>query len=166
MTYSDLIQVILMGLLVVITGIYAWRTHVISKATKAQADASVRMAEEMRNARSPSIMIQWGTADNNSKKITANIKNNGFGPALNLECYLTHKELTFKQKNETNTTFEVGQTYQLSLPYEDFVLEKLNGLAINCDYGSSFGEKFRSILRCESDTKRMEIVKLNNGGKK
>ena len=51
MTGSDLIQVILMGLLVVVTGIYAWRTHVISKATKAQADASVKTADEMREQR-------------------------------------------------------------------------------------------------------------------
>ena len=48
---SDLIQVILMGLLVVITGIYAWRTFAISNATKKQADASVKMAEEMREQR-------------------------------------------------------------------------------------------------------------------
>ena len=37
MTVSDLIQIILMGLLVVVTGIYAWRTFAISKATEKQA---------------------------------------------------------------------------------------------------------------------------------
>jgi len=51
MTCSDLIQIILMGLLVVVTGIYAWRTHVISKATREQADASVKMAEEIEKQR-------------------------------------------------------------------------------------------------------------------
>jgi hypothetical protein len=51
MTVSDLIQIILMGLLVVITGIYAWRTFSISNGTKKQADASVKMAEEMREQR-------------------------------------------------------------------------------------------------------------------
>ena len=47
MTASDVIQIVLMGLLVVVTGIYAWRTFAISNATKKQADASVKMAEEM-----------------------------------------------------------------------------------------------------------------------
>ncbi len=51
MTCSDIIQVILMGLLVVVTGVYAWRTFAISKATKKQANASVKMAGEMRDAR-------------------------------------------------------------------------------------------------------------------
>ncbi len=51
MTASEWVQIALMTLLVVVTGIYAWRTHVISKATKEQADASVEMAEEMREQR-------------------------------------------------------------------------------------------------------------------
>ena len=40
-----------MGLLVIITGIYVWRTHVISKALRGQAGASVKMAEEMKEQR-------------------------------------------------------------------------------------------------------------------
>lgn len=51
MTITDWIQAISMVVLVVVTLIYAWRTHVISKATKEQADASVEMAEEMREQR-------------------------------------------------------------------------------------------------------------------
>jgi hypothetical protein len=57
MTLPDLssVQIGLTIALVVITGVYAWRTFAISKAakeqaeaTKNQADASVKMAEEMR----------------------------------------------------------------------------------------------------------------------
>jgi len=51
MTISDLIQIILMGLLVIVTGIYAWRTFAISNATRKQADASVKMAEETKEQR-------------------------------------------------------------------------------------------------------------------
>lgn len=51
MTTGEWIQVILMGLLVVITGIYAWRTQVISKVTRKQAEASVTMAKETREQR-------------------------------------------------------------------------------------------------------------------
>ena len=47
MTTGELIQVILMALLVVVTSIYAWRTFAISNATRKQADASVKMADEM-----------------------------------------------------------------------------------------------------------------------
>jgi len=47
MTAGELIQVILMGLLVLVTGIYAWRTFCISKATEKQAEASGEMADEM-----------------------------------------------------------------------------------------------------------------------
>jgi len=51
MITGELIQVILMGLLVVVTGIYAWRTHVISNATMKQADASMKMADETAQKR-------------------------------------------------------------------------------------------------------------------
>ncbi len=51
MTTTDWIQAIAMVVLVVITGIYVWRTHVISKASEKQAEASVKMAEEMRDSR-------------------------------------------------------------------------------------------------------------------
>jgi len=166
MTTSELVQIILMGLLVVITGIYAWRTFAISNASKKQANASVKMAEEMRNARSPSITIQWGGADRNNRKISANLENEGFGSALNLKCYLTHKEFDFNHKSSVYTTFKVGQKYPLSLPSENFDFNAWNGLAINCDYETALGEKFHSILRCESGEKRsLEIIKLNSGSK-
>ena len=164
MTDSDLIQIILMGLLVVVTGIYAWRTFAISNATKKQADASVKMAEEMRNARSPSITIQWGSADPNSREISAILANEGFGPALNLKCYLTNKDFDFVYKYDGHTTLKVGEKYSLSLPSESFDFEAWNGLTINCDYESALGERFRSILRCESKENRvLEIGRLNRG---
>ena len=51
MTISDLIQIILINLLVIVTGVYASRTHVMSKAAREQADTSVKMAEEMKKQR-------------------------------------------------------------------------------------------------------------------
>ncbi len=126
-----------------------------------QARASVKMAEEMRNSRSPSITIRWGSADPNKKRISAYLKNEGFGPAFNLEWYLTGKALKFNRNPILYTTFEVGQEYTLTLPSENFDFKAWNGLAINCDYGSAFGGKFRSILRCDSEKERsFEIVKL------
>jgi len=51
MTTTDWIQAISMVILVIVTGIYVWRTHVISKAAKEQADTSAKMAEEMKAQR-------------------------------------------------------------------------------------------------------------------
>jgi hypothetical protein len=100
MTASDVIQIVLMGLLVIVTGIYAWRTHVMSSAAKKQAEASMKMAEEMREQRiiaSRPVIIQkavplqfidedTGTSDN------FQIYNAGNGPAIELEILLLDKD--------------------------------------------------------------------------
>ena len=112
MTVTDWIQAISMVVLVIITGIYAWRTHVISKATneqakatKQQADASVKMAEEMRDTRydtvRPVIDFQWqdsnivvnsvammeGTKGKVPIELSCKLRNVGFGPAIELYSY-------------------------------------------------------------------------------
>lgn len=69
MTITDWIQAISMVVLVGVTAIYAWRTHVISKDTEKQAVASMKMAEEMREQRHkdslplliPTIPAIWDT---------------------------------------------------------------------------------------------------------
>jgi hypothetical protein len=162
---AQAIEITITFVLVLITTIYVKRTSDIAKATKEQADASVRMAKEMRNARAPAITIKWGGADTNRGKISAHLENEGFGPALNPECYLTHKEFAFNYKlSSWCTTFKVGEKYPFSLPSEDFDFKAWKGLAINCDYRSIDGEKFRSILRCESEKdRRLERIKLNSG---
>jgi len=161
---SNLIQIGLTAALVGVTIVYVCRTHVISKAAEKQAKASVKMAEEMRNARSPYITMQWMCADPNNKTISAQLENEGFGPALNLKCYLTHKELDFTYKFGGYTTFKVEQKYSLSLPSENFDFKAWNGLAINCDYESTLGEKLRSTLKFKSEENRsLEITKLNSG---
>ena len=58
MTNSEIIQIILTGALVIITGIYVWRTFAISKAAEKQAEASVKMAEEMREQRRPIVVSE------------------------------------------------------------------------------------------------------------
>jgi hypothetical protein len=51
MTTTELVTIILTAVLVIITGIYAWRTFAISNAAKKQADATVKMAHEMAEKR-------------------------------------------------------------------------------------------------------------------
>jgi hypothetical protein len=116
MTASDVIQIVLMGLLVIVTGIYAWRTHVMSSAAKKQAEASVKMAEEMREQRIiasrpviisravyegvtyrgfvPDIKIGWtgiirGTGSHFSH---FEVYNAGSGPAIDVEISILDEE--------------------------------------------------------------------------
>ena len=114
MTTGELIQVILMGLLVVITGIYAWRTFAISNATKRQADASVKMAEEMKEQRvltSRPVIIQKAVpvefiGDGFSDEFE--ICNAGNGPAIELEILLLDKDKKLLQ-SEGKTFLRVGE---------------------------------------------------------
>jgi len=106
MTASELIQVILMGLLVLVTGIYAWRTFSISQATEKQAEASVKMAEEMKEQRyaalKPIIDIQKavGSALNGAREeiaahkgelppaLPCQLRNIGPGPAIDVHSLI------------------------------------------------------------------------------
>ncbi len=113
MTDSDLIQIILMGLLVVITGIYAWRTFSISNATKKQANASMKMAEEMREQRvmaSRPLLIQKSVHEKDiwegsTKDYFSHfeISNVGNTPAIEVESSL--------MDNEGNRPHSIRQTY-------------------------------------------------------
>jgi len=163
---AQAIQIIISFVLVLITAIYVKRTSDIAQATRQQADASVKMAEEMRNTMSPYITIRWGGGNSNSKTISAHLENEGYGSALNLTCYLSYKGVDFNSKLNWSNTFPKGEKYSLSLDSENFDFKAWNGLAINCVYGSFPGGKFHSILRCESEEKRsLEIIKLNSGGR-
>jgi len=103
MTISDLIQIILMGLLVVITAIYVWRTFAISKATRRQADASVKMAEKMEEQllsearpylliRLAGEVVQWDNTEQDKRpsEFGVTIRNVGKGPAINLRAAMWH----------------------------------------------------------------------------
>jgi hypothetical protein len=103
MTITDWIQAISMLVLVVVTGIYAWRTFTISNATKKQADASVKMAEEMRKDRQqtsrPVIVIvpmhePAGVSADYLQSCFSyfEICNEGSGPAVNLEIRVRDKD--------------------------------------------------------------------------
>ena len=163
MTDSDLIQIILMGLLVVITGIYAWRTFAISNATREQADASVKMARETRDARfaalKPIVSIDW-ISGQRGRAFSPYFNNIGLGPALNVKFYCTHTSFEFKSKQD-RTTLEAGKREHITLLSEDFDFKDWAGFAFNCDYQSIYGENFRSILVFKTEQERnLEISEL------
>ena len=98
MTITDWIQAISMVVLVLVTGIYAWRTFAISKATKKQADASVKMAEEMKEQRvtaSRPVVVQKAVHEKDiyegsTKDYFSHFEayNKGNGPAIEVEISL------------------------------------------------------------------------------
>ena len=106
MTITDWIQAISMLVLVAITSIYAWRTHVISKATREQADTSMEIAKEMREQRlseaRPYLLlrltdrvVQWGDRpdlrEHRPLTFPITILNGGKGPAIDLYTALWNK---------------------------------------------------------------------------
>ncbi|MFQ5924841.1 MAG: hypothetical protein ACE5IE_02460 [Dehalococcoidia bacterium] len=92
MTVTDWVQAIAIVLLVIVTGIYAWRTFAISKGTEKQAEASTKMAEEMREQRHDAVRPVVRIEAQDSRKINISCTNVGTGPALNLRCWIEDKE--------------------------------------------------------------------------
>ncbi len=86
-THAQLITAISMVALFVVTGIYAWRTHVISKAAEKQAE---EMRQQRLSASQPVVwpMIQ-GLSTNALEVVFENIGN---GPALDVDIYLGRGE--------------------------------------------------------------------------
>ncbi len=90
MTVTDWIQAISMLILVAVTGVYAWRTHVVSTEAKKQANASIETAEEMRKERRmtarPIVVVS------SMHEPAFEICNDGSVPAVNLEIRLLNKD--------------------------------------------------------------------------
>jgi hypothetical protein len=161
---ADWAQIILTLGLVAVTSMYAW-------STQKQANASVKMAEEMKDARfaalRPIVRIDWGGSqlnkDKNIERISVSFKNIGVGPALNLQCYLTHTQYSFQERHDV-VVVEAGRdspSISLSFALEKFDGKQWAGFAINCDYESIYGPAFRSTLKFQTqEEKRLEIVEL------
>ncbi len=155
MTVSDLIQIILMGLLVAITGIYVWRTFAISKATEKQADASVKMAEEMRKQRRPIVAPKAFPAIGIPLEATAEeiaehrysdyfqIYNKGNSPAINLEVLLLNHEKS-QLGCLKETVFSQGDT-PLAFHPSDLVDHLQSTCYLVCRYCSVLSTEERQI---------------------
>jgi len=103
---AQAIELVILFTLVLVTGMYVKRTAEIAKATKEQADASMKMAEEMRDARydalRPIIDIVEQTVEPREmatraynaregifpKKLSCLIRNIGVGPAIEVYSFI------------------------------------------------------------------------------
>jgi len=158
MTASDVIQVVLMSLLVVVTGIYAWRTHVISRATKEQANASVKMAEEMREQRRPIVVPKafpaigvpyQASVEEIAKHVYSDyfeIYNKGNSPAIDLEVLLLNQEESLLG-NLRETVFSQGDDPLKFYP---------SGLGNHLNTTCYLVCRYRSVLPANADKKWYE----------
>ncbi|MDP2659705.1 MAG: hypothetical protein Q8R28_03130, partial [Dehalococcoidia bacterium] len=85
---AEVILSVLTGLLVLITGYYAFQTWRMADAARAQADAGMRAVEEMKIGRlfaTEPVLVPTasGTQVN---RVVVSLKNEGRGCAYNLRC--------------------------------------------------------------------------------
>ncbi len=162
-TNSAAIQAISMLVLVVVTGIYAWGTYVTSKATKEQAEASVRMADEMRKQRYDTVrpVIDIRSIlytkkgqdilfkDLSSCGVTCTLHNIGLGPAIDVNSCI--QDGNQQSRNFNFGTLVVGggiARYPLSLNQEE--AQRL----LVVSYKDVYDRHFKS-------TREVQIVKEN-----
>jgi len=77
MDTPTIVQLIITTILVIVTAIYAWRTHVISKASIEQVNATKQMTEEMRDERRSSIFVELAQQANIINEAAARYKIRG-----------------------------------------------------------------------------------------
>lgn len=158
MTTTDWIQAISMVILVAVTVVYAWRTHVISKATKQQADASMRMAEEMREQRydsvRPVIDFRWRDSESISggalmvgakgevpSELRGQLHNVGIGPAIDLYSFSK-----VNQDSHHRYDFEVLKAGELSHQVALSVSQDGSVGILEAYYRDVYGRTFRSRI--------------------
>ena len=161
------IQAISMVILVIVTIVYAWRTHIISKATKAQANASVQMAKEMREQRydavrpvvdivkieqNPRELATQGYEANEGrypKDLPCKLRNVGVGPAIELYSFIEDikdaegkpRRWDFDTLPVANGEKEWGYTPERRL----LLMQRGNQMALVAYYKDVYGNPFESI---------------------
>ena len=173
-------QIVLAGVLVVITGIYAWRTYAISKAMSKQADANLIMAEEVKEqARAlketvsvsvrPFLSIKvfrMARGENKSsapREIDVEIQNTGKGTARNIEVTCACSAASIDYTEEQVPFLEAGDKWQISLNrmsrYSDTGVKAIF-LSISVMYNDDLGELWSSTLRIinENGNWRPEVI--------
>ncbi|GEM_PF-2581833 len=157
---STVIMAIATVILVLVTGFYAWQTMSLSRLTKKQADASVKMAEEAEKsigeAIRPMIHIRVTFGDssgvtrnakskNNIDEMYAKFKNIGRGPALHPEINIRHPY--FKREGPLGeTVLEVDGEVTMSLRRSDSGARPEESFEVTAKYQNMYGKWFRSRL--------------------
>ena len=164
MTLTDWIQAISMVVLVIVTIIYAWRTHVISKATREQA-------EEMKDARydtvRPVIDIRReprdedklpeayaGKSGDTSRGLMCVFRNIGLGPAIDIHSFVQNPFV--QNSSDRRQRFEFGTlaTGEKSVLTMSLSLEHDGRKALVAYYNDVYGRAFESSREVRPDEEK------------
>lgn len=108
---AQAIEIILTFALVIVTAVYVRRTAEIAKATREQADASSRPYLLLRLTDE---LVTWPPPNN---EISVVIRNEGLGPAINIEASLWHPKTIYPY--DSRGYLASGEEWQLNLSTSD-----------------------------------------------
>ena len=173
-------QVLLTLALVVITWFYAIRTSDIAKATKEQAETSMKMAEEIRR---PCILLRLDVKKGDTLELRTKFPpeefkilatNAGSGPAINLEAYYWNKQYKspyttkgyLTQNEQWKASIMLEMDLKISNTISDEVQRELIDKnitdAIIVDYEDIYNRKFSSYLAIEVASKKWVFDGIQN----
>jgi len=146
------IEYVLTAGLIAVTTWYAYATIKIAKASKQQADASVKMAEAMEKSITETVRpmvhpsVAFGQdASSNQMVMYASFKNIGRGPALHVEANIRHPHFEFKGPLP-ETVLEVGRGVQLNIPSAGGEQKSQEDFELIAKYQDIYGKWFHSKL--------------------
>ena len=157
---TEAIQLIITFVLVSITAIYVKRTSDISKATREQAEASVKMAKEMKKQRydavRPVIDIQIGgmerVVENQTSYILSfTLHNIGLGPAIGV-CSVTPTPIGGRWRWDYDTLAAGGRK-----KVTNFSMEQEEGLlTVSVHYTDIYDRHFESGRQVNIDNEKVD----------
>jgi len=161
-----------MGLLVVVTGIYAWRTFAMSTTAKKQANVSVKMAEEMRKQTEtlretvsmsvrPSVSIDVTRIQGGNtysfeppSGLSIRLQNKGKGPARNLVVTCEGQGNKVEYTKMESPSLDVGGEWSFSLRRITSTSDnelRVAYVLVKAVYNDELGEGWRVTLQIDKD---------------
>ena len=155
MTITDWIQAISTLILVGVTAFYAWKTYDLSTDAKRQADASVKMADEMKEQRYDTVrpvidieLVERSTdlskrAYSDREQVILNglrgkLVNRGLGPAMDVQSYIVTE--SGKEKHNFGVIGK-GKEYD---PLQLALLSENNFAFVRVEYRDIYGRLLES----------------------
>ena len=168
MTSGDWVQAVATAILVVVTAIYAWRTFAISNSSEKQANASVKMAEEMKEQRlvalQPITFIrpvhQREILEETSSDYFSHFEvyNAGNGPAIEIEVSLLNQG--YDPLDCYRETFlRAGQ--QTNVDFSSLYGREESSLYIVCEYRRLFSDNAERT--CDQAWLPFKVIKGSRG---
>ncbi|MDO8692180.1 MAG: hypothetical protein Q7R39_19585 [Dehalococcoidia bacterium] len=136
----EYILLLLNGLLVLVTGYYAFQAWRMADAAKAQADAGMRAVEEMKNGRlfATEPVLVPTVSGSQVNWVEVSLKNTGRGCAYNVRCIVKHAAFDMAGKKVSLPSLGIGEHYAQGL-HADPGAPEYHGAPIECYYEDMYG---------------------------